>query len=465
MSEKLSTNFDNNGNDQSMVGEVLSTERAARLGHEALVSTQEARFRELLKSKKRPDEQYLEMHPGASQDEAVKNTTMKAFDDSWAWMLASISDGKLADAEDPRSRILSNFTIDEIVSEEVCPTVFDFQKRSEQLKLEELFGENGKELVEYAERAIYGEEQFKSLQAFNKVREGEKLFGSCAARMLSKHQLVNGGNYNALVEIGAEDGTSEDAAYIDEKEAVFAVFDGVGGSENGRGASQKCADGLGAAMKEYDFRSDEGKWAITKALNRSVAGLKGSTTATIVKIVQEKDGGKSLHYVSVGDSRLYVVHKNGQAEQISHDDKMTDEQIDIMAMHAIGNRRLVDAAKRYAAGEAMDSVLAGTPMRGDIVAQAADYIKRLQEHGIGKSLNGDKAGFSINKENMGSIRLSAGDQIVLCSDGITGDTGSDIRSESEIAAAVHGKSSGEATSNLLKIATKYDDRTAIVVNV
>lgn len=461
MSETINTNLAEVNNEQAAAYEVLSTERAARLGSEAILSAKEAKFREILRGEKRPDEMYMGEHPDATHNDAVMNTSIPMFNDHWAEMLVSISDGKMARPEDLRSKILSNFTISEIISDENCPTILDFQNRVRELGFDKRYA---KESIEYAERAIYGEEQLKSLQAYNSIGEVEKLVNSSHGRMLSKEQLEKG-DYASQVEIGAEDGQSRDAAYVDDKNAVFAVFDGVGNS--GRPASQRCADVLGEVIEKVDFRSDEGKKAVAEALNSSLDGLRSATTAVIAKIVREQDGGKSLHYVSVGDSRLYVVHRNGQAEQITHDDVMSDEQISIMTTVKTGNKKTTAMAMAYDAAQSQEekaAVLASTPIRADFIVSAAEYVRSLREHGIGNSLNGGRGGFGIDERNMGAIRLAPGDQVVLCSDGITGDVGGDVRSERDIAAAVCGRSADEATRNLFMMATKYDDRTAIVVN-
>ena len=462
MSETINTNLAETNNEQAAAYEVLSTERAAKLGSEAILSAREAKFREFLRSKKRPDEMYMDEHPGATHNDAVMNTSIPMFNDHWAEMLVSISDGKMARPEDLRSKILSNFTISEIISDENCPTILDFQNRVRELGFDKRYA---KESIEYAERAIYGEEQLKSLQAYNSIGEVEKLVVSSYERMLSKKQLEEG-DYASRVEIGAEDGRSRDAAYVDNKNAVFAVFDGVG--DSGRPASHRCADVLGAAIEKVAFRSNDGKKAVVEALNNSLVGLESATTAVVAKVVREQDGGKSLHYVSVGDSRLYVVHRNGQAEQITHDDVMSDEQISIMTTRKkTGNKMTTAMAMAYDAAQGREkkaAVLASTPIRADLIVSAASYVRRLREHGIGKSLNGGRNGSDVDERNIGAIRLAPGDQVVLCSDGITGDVGGDVRSERDIAAAVCGRSADEATRNLFMMATKYDDRTAIVVN-
>ena len=52
---------------------------------------------------------------------------------------------------------------------------------------------------------------------------------------------------------------------------------------------------------------------------------------------------------------------------------------------------------------------------------------------------------------------------MLCSDGITGDYGDDLMSDAEMASIVRGaRTPDDAAKNLVALARKKDDRTALV---
>ena len=67
-------------------------------------------------------------------------------------------------------------------------------------------------------------------------------------------------------------------------------------------------------------------------------------------------------------------------------------------------------------------------------------------------------------KQFGEVKLKRGDKIVLCSDGITGDKGSDLMSNDEVASIVSRSANSEdASRNLVAGARKVDDRTALVI--
>ena len=141
-----------------------------------------------------------------------------------------------------------------------------------------------------------------------------------------------------------------------------------------------------------------------RVTNNPDAGL---STAVLAKII-DRNGRKMLAYASVGDSRLYIVDKNGEARQITRDE---------------GEGRYIYNA-------------------------------------IGMQTNPGES----RTTQMGEVDLHRGDKIVLCSDGITGDYGDDLMSPRELGFIVsHSDGSMEASKSLLANARKRDDRTAIVI--
>lgn len=406
----------------------------------------------------RPDQTYQKGFPGSSRLEALGSVAYSLIKDEEAGDILRRVSEAIAD----KNVIVHSYENQLLDIYSKYPTVLDFDDGvAEKLVSDKEFSEDA---MRKFEEGAYGERQVECLEILHsfkgnnhEVAEEEKLFDSVSAFMLSKDQVAN---------IEPARG-SQDTAYAEN--GLFAVFDGVGGSEDGQGASQLCARNIENIVGQVDFMSDYGKKFVIGALNYTLkeAGTRGSTTSVITKLVQGDDGKRTLHYVSVGDSRLYVVRKDGTAEQVTHDDAMTDDQIMTVLNSRSGNKKLSDMAMRYArAGseEAKQALLAGSPMRKDLVEDMARLARQCMDHGISKSLHGG-SDIEISEGNMGSIELNKGDQLVLCSDGITGDVAADRMSNEDLARAVHGFSSDEAVANLMQRAKKIDDRTAIVVNI
>lgn len=202
---------------------------------------------------------------------------------------------------------------------------------------------------------------------------------------------------------------NEDAAYYNPRIGMFGVFDGAGGVRNAALASQLGKD---AVIREVSKRTpgtpDELKQILTVA-NGAVASEGGGGISTVViGRILKKQGQKTLVWASAGDSRIYVVGK-GTAEQIT-----TDETLE------------------------------GYP--------------NVITNGLGTK--------NFQVEYTGEYKLDDGDRIVFCSDGVTGDRGKDIMQDDELARIVRGAPDADmAAQELIRRARKFDDRTAIVVEV
>lgn len=198
----------------------------------------------------------------------------------------------------------------------------------------------------------------------------------------------------------------EDGHFVDEKQGVFAVFDGVGGEAGGRKASQTAVEGFKHFSKINEFRETKELATTLEKISEAIARdpEAGMTTATVAKIMTEK-GRKVLKFAQVGDSRIYVV-RGRDAYQIT-----TDEGY----------------------GHRIDNWL------------------------------GDGGG---KVSQTGTFPLMGGDKVVLCTDGVTGDYGDERMSNYEIADIVNRAGHPQVAARVLvEEARKHDDRTAIVVQV
>ena len=208
----------------------------------------------------------------------------------------------------------------------------------------------------------------------------------------------------------------EDSHLCMPEQGLFGVFDGAGGVRNfdggARRASQTAMQKVEELANKFPLVSEGNlAWALNEASKAVEADpTAGITTGTIAKII-EQDGVKKLAYATVGDSRIYIVRHNSFVEQITKDEGI-----------------------------------------GSGISNALGTMASLKP--------GDRA------KQLGVVNLRKGDRIVLCTDGVTGDTPAEQMSDSEIGAIVNLEwDVNIASARLVEQARKTDDRTAIVVEV
>lgn len=209
--------------------------------------------------------------------------------------------------------------------------------------------------------------------------------------------------------------TCDDTTFVDAEKGIFAVFDGAGGVGKAGVAAKvarMAADGMRDFVASRTPKNSEDLGQILTSLSRKISreGEKGVTTAVVGRI-GVRNGKRTLSYASAGDSRIYVVRRDGEVEQITEDE-------------AIGGKTILN--------------------------------------GLGFK------NFTMTEK--GEVELEKGDMVLFCSDGITGDTKDDRMSNEEIAgifrSRAKSKNRAQATARALaEEAKKIDDRTAIVVDV
>ncbi len=198
----------------------------------------------------------------------------------------------------------------------------------------------------------------------------------------------------------------QDRGLVRPEQRLFGVFDGLGSFVDSGRAAQLAADTV-AARWAPDSRLDarDRLAGALRAADRAVSQQTDSaTTAAVAAVV-----GAELHFVSVGDSRIY--HGG-----------------------AFGLRQLTqDEGKGHILDNWLGAVPVGMTKRG--VVQA------------------------------GSAGMTSGDYILLVSDGVTGDYGEELLGTRELAGAVGSLPAQAAAERLIQVARKWDDRTAIVVRL
>lgn len=186
---------------------------------------------------------------------------------------------------------------------------------------------------------------------------------------------------------------------------LFGVFDGVGSIPRSNEAAELAAEVIAGVCRSSSVPSLEALVAACHAAQEAIISKHlGATTATVAWVASN-----TLHYVSIGDSRLYLV----------------------------GPRRLLQVTRDQGEGNRLDNVLGELP--------PPSYRSLTQQNGM--------------------LTVGVGAKLVLVTDGITGDFRPDLLSLREIELAVAGDDPQAAAENLVRVARKQDDRTAVVVFV
>lgn len=273
------------------------------------------------------------------------------------------------------------------------------------------------EASQYNEGIMRGTEtpQRTGYQGFESERSAEWQPGEAACWQTSRIQANEGKVTKGNIDRGLWAGeTCEDSYFMRPDQQMYGVFDGAGGEHGGRNASRMTADVVREFSDQYLLESGANlAYVLNKASERVANNPQaGLSTAVLTKVVK-REGRLQLAYASVGDSRIYIVDKNGNAHQITRDE---------------GEGKVISNA---------------------IGAEATPY--------------GELEPGESRTKQFGEIDLHKGDRVVLCSDGITGNYGDDLMSERELGFIVsHSLNSMEASKNLIANARKKDDRTAIV---
>lgn len=220
---------------------------------------------------------------------------------------------------------------------------------------------------------------------------------------------------------------NEDRLVVDEKAGVFAVFDGMGGGNGGALAADIATEVVARRSKGQRYQKTDNPREALDNLTEMIEDIntailndpdseESGTTATAFRLVGGEGGVTSLAWVNVGDSRLYVSKKGGLPEQVT-----TDE--------------------------------------------IAHNVSKAKQGSVLTNCLGWTEGAFRGVSDSGILEVGYGDRIILCTDGVTGDQGSDLLSASEIHRFIAGLNAKEAAQSLIENARKIDDRTAVVVDL
>ncbi len=230
---------------------------------------------------------------------------------------------------------------------------------------------------------------------------------------------------------------SEDAVYafVDQESGngIYGVFDGAGGMDDGRGASEAARQYLHEyAMQHGDTVPSNPRQNIEniveEMVDRVAAVSKGATTGVIAMVHKDREGGQKLAWAGVGDSLLFVI-RGGRAYQLNREETQRQEMLEQGKSEAEADRH------------------------GNVITNAL----------------GSDTYTGLNQTDV--IQLYPGDQILLVSDGVTGDTskqrlrgGDNMAAIEEVMNAPHATPQQKAEA-LIEAATKNDDRSAMIIQI
>lgn len=230
--------------------------------------------------------------------------------------------------------------------------------------------------------------------------------------------------FGAATDAGLRRSINEDSMLA--ASPLFLVADGMGGHHAGEVASSTVIDVFAAHVGRESLSIDDVQSALAEARHQ-VAGLPAGTSAgagtTLTGVVVADVGGEGYWLVfNVGDSRTYLLSR-GVLEQVSVDHSVVQE--------------LIDSGQLDAAAAAVDG-------RRNVITRA-----------IGGGGDSD-ADFWL-------IPADAGDRVLACSDGLSGELSHD-----EIEAILRAETAPqEAAEKLVHEAVQRggrDNITAVVVD-
>ena len=270
--------------------------------------------------------------------------------------------------------------------------------------------------------STYAEKQLTKLTV--KKNRGEIL----KAQLVKEGEDVDPKFKNKMIDLKDEIEDNEDVTIAMMDEGVFAIFDGAGRTGNGREASRAAKAAVMRLKPELVTTAIQFA-EMMEAANEAVMKTGGMSTAVIAKVCKSPQGREYLAYASVGDSRLYILGKDGVIRQMTQDEGEGNTAWNILGMSKKDMEQV-----RSTVG----------------VSNLEQVCLQFQD-----------------------VWLNDGDRIIMCSDGITGDDlpdeakgrKGDIMPIEQVKELASTRTTEQAAENLLLAAREIDDRTIIVFDV
>lgn len=244
----------------------------------------------------------------------------------------------------------------------------------------------------------------------------------------------------------AKNDPNQDAILINESSGLFAVIDGAGGMEDGEKASKVAKSSMDQSIEQNpNIGLSELILQASRDVSNSTVGV---ATGAVVRVLEKNQatGTCRIEAATIGDSRVYVIGKDGNIKFVSIDNIVSDTPD--------GRRRMF-----YEQQQRLSSVLFDDDL---ITEDHYAFDNRNQIHAcIG--------GHFYDSAEVYELEISEGDIILITSDGIHDNLTDDEiasmanpgRSSSEIARALAARSVSRAGNHELR--SKHDDTSVIVM--
>ena len=181
---------------------------------------------------------------------------------------------------------------------------------------------------------------------------------------------------------------NEDAFFVMKNDRVFVVADGVGGNNSGEIASRTAANQIANFVKENDIESMDPVDFLLKAivydLSQKYAENNGMATTTVIGYLKDS----WLYILNVGDSRAYI-YEQGYLRQLTEDHTYVNTLVKL----------------------------------GIITREEAEVHE--ERYKITKAVGAE----AEIEPDISRIKISKGDKIILCSDGLSGELGDEQMEE------------------------------------
>lgn len=181
---------------------------------------------------------------------------------------------------------------------------------------------------------------------------------------------------------------NEDAFFVMKNDRVFVVADGVGGNNSGEIASRTATKQIADFVKENDIDSMDPVDFLLKAIEKANAKVydlskkykenNGMATTTVIAYLK----GSWLYILNVGDSRAYI-YEQGYLRQLTEDHTYVNTLVKL----------------------------------GIITKEEAEVHD--ERYKITKAVGAE----ADIEPDISRIKISRGDKIILCSDGLSGELG------------------------------------------
>ena len=236
---------------------------------------------------------------------------------------------------------------------------------------------------------------------------------------------------------------NQDAYFIDEKEGMAGVFDGVGGLSHAGQAASWAASCFQTELRLESLEKTFQKCHMTlKEKGIETFGREGATTVAIVKIYPTKETESLIVWGSVGDSRIYHLTSE-RLQQVSICDSLVTQSLE---------KGWINQAKAGKIDQA-------TNLKG-----FNEVEKGLFQ---GRNVLTQALGIGIFQPRIGKFKVKKGESVILTCDGVTNNlTEKEIFTILKQSEKDPAKALVEAAAKIsqgISLRAKADDMTALVI--